>query len=178
MADDPVNSMHSFIADLSERSVLFENDLNYQLVQMNKSVFFVSKNLIAVKKEISAKNKIEPEYIGELLAETKKDIVHPTLVLVEKLSAFAVKKVYVSKDAEWLFLCGKDLFTDSIEKIEYLGEEVRKRDVVDKKVRMRGLALVFNSKNECLGYGEIVNRGMIFLKNKLDKGDYLRREMN
>jgi ribosome biogenesis protein Nip4 len=44
-----------------------------------------------------------------------------------------------------------------------------------------GLTLVVNSKKEILGYGKITgnlqNTQKMFVKNILDCGDYLRREM-
>jgi ribosome biogenesis protein Nip4 len=71
----------------------------------------------------------------------------------------------VDDKAEWLFLCGRDVF----------GKSVVKANVNS------GIALVVNSKKEVLGYGKITgelkNKERVFVKNILDRGDYLRREM-
>ena len=80
------------------------------------------------------------------------------------LSKDSKKKLYVNKKAEWLFLCGRDLF----------GSSIKRSDV------KKGLVLVQNEKDENLGYGKITlplsNKDRIVVKNILDRGYYLRKE--
>jgi len=81
--------------------------------------------------------------------------------LIDVISEISQKKVFISQKAEWLFLCGRDVFEDSITK-KYSDEKI---------------VLVQNEKDENLGYGVFIKKGKEkILKNLLDKGFYLRRE--
>lgn len=68
--------------------------------------------------------------------------------------------VVVNEKAEWLFLCGRDIFKDGIVK----------------KSLTIGNALVLNEKGECIGYGKIKSDRSQIIKNIFDLGDFLRRE--
>lgn len=68
--------------------------------------------------------------------------------------------VVVNEKAEWLFLCGRDIFKDGIVK----------------KSLTQGNVLVVNEKNECIGYGKIKSDRSQIIKNIFDLGDFLRRE--
>lgn len=77
-------------------------------------------------------------------------------------------KVFVKSKAEWLFICGKDIFKEGIMKVS--GSN-KKGDY----------ALILNMHGECLGFGKIVKnldeiREGLALRNILDVGDFLRRE--
>ncbi len=103
-----------------------------------------------------------PHMMGLILGEKKKDF-RPSLALLDILSKLSERKVFISEKAEWLFLCGRDVFAESIKKANV----------------NRGLVLVQNSKDENLGYGLITGKKEhLSVKNILDKGDYLRREKN
>ena len=71
----------------------------------------------------------------------------------------------VDDKAEWLFLCGRDVFAKSVVKANVKS----------------GRVIVCNKGKEVLGYGNIVGelgrKDKVFVKNLLDKGDFLRREM-
>ncbi|MBU1201754.1 MAG: hypothetical protein KJ583_00960 [Nanoarchaeota archaeon] len=98
--------------------------------------------------------------IGIFLGEKKNDF-KPTPALIDVISEISQKKVFISQKAEWLFLCGRDVFEDSITK-KYSDEKI---------------VLVQNEKDENLGYGVFIKKGKEkILKNLLDKGFYLRRE--
>ena len=96
------------------------------------------------------------DHLSIPLGEGKKKF-KPSLYLLEWLSHRTKEKVYVNKKAEWLYLCGRDLFSDSIEK-----DTSKER-----------LVLVQNNIDENIGYG--LKQGKK-IKNLLDRGDFLRRE--
>jgi len=73
------------------------------------------------------------------------------------------RKVFINKKSEWMFLCGKDIFKKGIEKIE-----------IPKK---RGLIFVQNKFNENLGLAKFMQDANVPLKNILDKGAYVRKEI-
>ncbi|MFH1505611.1 MAG: hypothetical protein ABIE94_01325 [archaeon] len=101
---------------------------------------------------------IEKDYfsIGVPLGEVKKDF-RPSLTLLDWISKRTEKKAFVNKKAEWMFLCGRDVFYNNI---------------VKKNVES-GLVLVQNEKDENIGLGILSGGG---IKNIIDRGDFLRRE--
>lgn len=89
----------------------------------------------------------------------------PSPAIMEIIAKNCEQKIYVDEKAEWLFLCGRDLF----------GKSIIKTNVQE------GLVLVQNEHDENLGYGKIIskvdtNSSKVVVKNILDKGYYLRRE--
>ena len=97
---------------------------------------------------------------GLFLGEDKKGF-KPSLALLEMIAKDSKRKAFLNEKGAWMFICGRDVFGESIEKSSV--EE--------------GLVLVQNDKDENLGYGKIwKKKGELFIKNILDKGDYLRRE--
>jgi ribosome biogenesis protein Nip4 len=69
--------------------------------------------------------------------------------------------VVLNSRAEWLFLCGRDVFNDGIAK---------------KHIKSKCKCLVLNENGECLGYGLVEKNGAVEVKNLFDLGDFLRRE--
>jgi ribosome biogenesis protein Nip4 len=129
---------------------------------MDKFVsLFTNKKLSAIKigkrfyqTNITVHPPIEPFSVGIYLGENKREF-KPTPALLDMIAPHTEKKATINKNAEWLFLCGRDVF---------------KENVIEGK---EGLVLVQNERKEILGYGKY-RKGI--LKNYLDKGDYLRRE--
>lgn len=110
--------------------------------------------------EIASKIDREPYAVGIFLGEKKKDF-KPSPALLDIIAKISDKKIFISEKAEWLFLCGRDIFGDSIIKSNIVS----------------GPVLVQNQKDENLGYGLLSGkRGHLSIKNILDKGDYLRSE--
>ncbi|RME54641.1 hypothetical protein D6777_03135 [Candidatus Woesearchaeota archaeon] len=105
---------------------------------------------------------------GLCLGELRKDKFYPSLALLDVLAKFSNEKVYVKDIGEMDFVYGKNL---------------RKRHIVkvEGSTKKGFLKLIMNMKNECLGYGKVVNdfssEGVV-IRNVLDKGDYLRREID
>jgi ribosome biogenesis protein Nip4 len=85
----------------------------------------------------------------------------PALVdLLSKLPDTQSRKIFVNKKAEWMFLCGRNVLSDSITK--------NPGDLSD------GLVFVQNEKDENLGYGQFKKEDTLIIKHILDKGRYLR----
>lgn len=85
----------------------------------------------------------------------------PTLYLLELLSKESENKVFLNDKAEWLWLCGRDAFMESVTK-----------DLSKEKI-----FLVQNERDENLGLGIKQKSGnKTIIKNLTDRGDFLRRE--
>ncbi len=91
----------------------------------------------------------------------EKDFFVPSLWLLERLSEKVSKKVWVNSKGEWLFICKRNVLSESISKME--------------NVENNDLCLVVNQHDECLGIGKRENK---VIKNIFDIGDFLRRERN
>lgn len=136
----------------------FLKDLNLELkdniVQQGKKFYLVSEELDEAKKSINR----NPDYQGIFLGEKKKSF-YPSPTLIDLLSKKAKNKVTITKKAEWMFLCGKDVFA----------ENARGKD--------SGTVFIQSEDDENLGYGYWTKKkGRKIIKNLLDKGNYLRKE--
>jgi ribosome biogenesis protein Nip4 len=102
-------------------------------------------------------------YAGRLLGRVKKEFI-PSASLLRELSKMeGLNKMWVEKRVGWLFVCGRDIFEESIMRAEGVLEE-------------GGYFLVMMGE-DCLGYGEVETRkGKKLLRNIFDLGDFLRRE--
>lgn len=89
----------------------------------------------------------------------EKEFFVPSLWLLQELSKKINKKVWVNSKGEWLFICNRNVLSESIAKIE--------------NVENNDLCLVINQHNECLGIGR---KEKTIIKNIFDIGDFLRRE--
>ncbi|MBR9692546.1 hypothetical protein GOV07_01300 [Candidatus Woesearchaeota archaeon] len=99
---------------------------------------------------------------GVYLGEEKTRFEHSPAIL-EILSAQTKDfKAVVDDKAEWLFLCGRDIFDKGIEQ---------------KGIpTANGLFLVENNRGENLGLGKAARDGNVAIKNIMDRGHFLRRE--
>lgn len=85
----------------------------------------------------------------------------PSLFLLELLSKKTKNKVFVNSQAEWFFLCGRDIFPENI---------IRNKS-------KEKIFLVQNEKDENLGLGmNTKSKGKKIIKNLIDRGNFLRRE--
>ncbi len=107
-------------------------------------------------------------FAGYYLGKVKKGKFFPSFLLLSTLASGKANKVIVKGKAAWLFVCGRDLLKEGIEKVQ--------------GSRRRGdFTLVLNNFQECLGFGRIVqdlnsNKEGIVVQNVSDVGDFLRRE--
>jgi len=129
-------------------------------VWINKKAYLLSTEL----EEFKNKTYEQIESAGIYLGILKGKNFNPSLALLEIIAKHSEKKAYLSKEGEWLFCCGRDLFKSAITK------EPTKSKTFD-------LLLIQNQKDENLGFGKIINKDNIYIKNILDRGDFLRREM-
>ncbi len=110
--------------------------------------------------------KLDAYSYGIFLGEDKNHF-KPTPALIRILAEKAKKSVTVNDKASWMFVCKKDVLMEGVEK-----HNCEKKDVV----------IVEDLKGNALGYGIVTNdynpkaKNKQFVKNKLDLGDYLRRE--
>ena len=139
--------------EVEEFTKKFTGDKLKNVIKLQRNFFQVSDELLKFKSRI----KKEPFAIGTYLGSGKP--FHPSAALLDWVGERTKRYVEVDRKAAWLFLCGRDLFSNSILKKN-----------VDK-----GLVIVKNEENEVLGYGEFTGR-QVAIKNLLDKGDFLRRE--
>lgn len=108
--------------------------------------------------KVSASIDQEPVSIGLFLGEHKKRF-EASLALLDLIAKTSDRKAFVNKEAEWLFLCGRDVF---------------EKNMVRETVK-EGIVLVQNEANENLGFGLLSKKGgELLIKNILDKGVYLR----
>lgn len=135
------------------------------ITRIGRSFFSIDPELDSVRKRIDNNLNREPEHAGVFLGSLRGKRFEPGFPLLDILAENTERFVVVDDKAEWLFLCGRDIFGSSV-----------LRSGVEK-----GPALVLNQKEEVLGYGDVTgrkaDRESIFLNNILDRGDFLRREM-
>ncbi len=100
--------------------------------------------------------------LGLFLGEEKMGF-SPSPALVDLISKFPdvqSKKIFINKKAEWLFLCGRNVLSDSIAR--------------NPNKLFEGLVMVQNENDENLGYGVFKKEDTLIIKHILDKGRYLR----
>jgi ribosome biogenesis protein Nip4 len=107
-------------------------------------------------------------YAGLYLGKTKKGKFFPSFNLLAVLAETKANKVVVDEKSAWLFICGRDIFSEGIKAVQ--GSR-RKGD----------FTLVLNVFGECLGFGRIVHDlsskdAEAVVRNVSDVGDFLRRE--
>lgn len=139
--------------DIHEFTKKFTNEKIGNVVKVQRNYFQVTDELMKVKNLI----KPEPFAIGTYLGTGKP--FHASTALLDWLGERTKRIVEVDKKAAWLFLCGRDIF----------GESITKRNVDT------GEVIIKNEGGEVLGLGSFTGR-KVAIKNMLDKGDFLRRE--
>ena len=107
-------------------------------------------------------------YAGTYLGKVKDGKFFPSFNLLNMVAQKKARSINIGKQAEWLFICGRDVFEQGITKVT---GSTKKGDYT----------LVLNSCGECLGFGKILRnldrkRKGPTVENILDIGDFLRRE--
>jgi ribosome biogenesis protein Nip4 len=107
-------------------------------------------------------------YAGLYLGKVKNGTFFPSFNFLNMLVSFASNKVVLERKAAWLFICGRDVFRRGI--IKLMGSNNRGDNT-----------LVMNEFGECLGFGVVTGNfeeeGRVAVRNVLDVGDFLRREV-
>ena len=141
-------------------NIFTENKIDY-VRKIGRNYYFVENDLWELKESINK----DVFSVGIFLGE-EKDRFEPNPAILDIISKFPdseKRKIFVNKKAEWLFLCGRNILSDSISKNPYRVNS--------------GLVLVQNENNENLGFGYFKQEGpALILRNILDKGHYLRIE--
>lgn len=135
------------------------------VVKIRKEYYHLFPELRELMDKVNKNLNREPFSAGVFLGVEKGKEFRPSIALLDMVGVQTERLVVVDDKAEWLFLCGRDVFASS---------------VVDSRVKS-GPAIVMNKRKEVLGYGQVVGdmakRQQVYLKNILDKGEFLRREM-
>ena len=102
-------------------------------------------------------------YAGRYLGRDRR-LFEPSSLLLQMLASEpGTYKVHVGRAAAWLFVCGRDLFEESVEEIE-------------PRLILGAHYLVVHG-GRCVGYGRYETAGeRRVLRNLFDLGDFLRRE--
>lgn len=128
------------------------------VVKLGNKYFFPQD----IKIEDFPKGKV-PKYIGLYVGEDTPNGFRPSVIFLDILNDLTTKKAVIDSKAEWLFLCGRDIFGASVISLPEL----------------RGFVLINNEAGEVLGLGNVVaaptSKG-VCINNIFDKGDFLRRE--
>ena len=127
-------------------------ELSSKIIEKRKKYFMVNSSL----NEISEKIPIDYFYAGTFLGHVKKNIFYPSIALIDLIPESYENTLVLDSKLEWLFLCGRDIFKESLE-----------------TKSPKGYIVIKNNKNEILGLG-FSKQNLIL--NILDRGDFLRRE--
>lgn len=105
--------------------------------------------------------------LGIYLGEERRGF-RPTSAFIDLVARKVDRRVVLSDKAVWLFLCGRDVLMEGVMKTDEYGKNE--------------LAIISDFEGNTLGYGRIKaafeprKRSVAYVKNLLDKGEYLRRE--
>jgi len=129
--------------------------------------FFAPKKILAIAQQHHWDIFSVGLYLGE-----ERNGFHPTSALVELLAKNKKHDevndiVLVNDKAAWLFVCGRDVLMHG---------------VLDTSAEKDKIVFVEDSTGNILGFGKVIARydrkyrNKLYIKNILDKGEYLRRE--
>ena len=123
---------------------------------IGRSYFIVKeKNLLSKR----------PIYSGECIAHIRGPVLIPSIDFLQQIGKEARKHAILSAKAEWLFICGRDVFAKGI--ASHNNPAVGDR------------AVILNQHKECIGYGDMtapLTDKRVVIKRLFDIGDLLRRE--
>ncbi|MCK4670208.1 MAG: hypothetical protein KAT43_03315 [Nanoarchaeota archaeon] len=131
-------------------------DKKFDTVKIRRNHYLADKSLLELRDKIKRNMNLEPEGAGVFLGIEKKDFT-PSFALLELLSEYSDRKAFVDDKTEWLFLCGRDVFKESVKKCSV----------------KEGFVLVQNRHDENLGLGKVVNKKGVFIKNCANRGKFL-----
>lgn len=139
--------IHEFIRKFTQSEI-------GEIMRIRTGYYLVNAELMKIKNKISK----DVFSIGVFLGEVKSKKFTPSMELISMLAQLTDKKIIINDKAEWLFLCGRDVFRES---------------VVSGNLKKNELYLIQNYRGENLGIGRFDGK---MVKNSLDKGMYLRME--
>lgn len=127
-----------------------------EIVSIGVNVYWADEKL-----QKKAARRKETFSIGAPLGEIWKGKFKPSFLLLDEIAKISPNYVILNEKSEWLFICGRDVFKEGT--IESHGKE-------------GGFVIVLNTRKEALGYGALNKDAKAYIKNMLDRGDFLRRE--
>lgn len=131
-------------------------------IKIGKKYYMCNENVQEFLKTVDEDNVLGA---GVMLGEEKRNKFKPTSALIEHIGKETKRKLIVNEKSAWLFICGRDVFSEGIEH-----KEISK---------LSGEYIVTNKNNETLGVGKLVRKGKtIILNNVIDIGIRLRQEMD
>ncbi len=151
-----MNYFQDFLKQFNCSDVFDSSDILF----IKEQVFLVT----AKQREIFSSAKKKPIFVGNCLGRKKGDLFLPSVWLLDVLSKHAQKKIVVDKKTEWLFICGRDIFSGIVE--------------VQGSPQDEEYVLVFNKFKDCVGiacYAANPTKKKP-IRHVYDVGDYLRRE--
>ncbi|HIH42988.1 TPA: hypothetical protein HA246_05065 [Candidatus Woesearchaeota archaeon] len=160
--------------DIDVTQTLADNSI----ANIDGNIFLTNRDSLEIAEEIMKRSNESPYAIGTFLGNintgksnpnssttnSSKQFI-PSPAFPDLLSEKTQKKVNINSKAEWLFLCGRDVFETSMMK--------NNSGLSSSELKPGNLVLVQNEKDENLGVGRV---GEKMVKNLLDKGSYLRDE--
>lgn len=156
---DVLRVIQDFFEKLGSKSPLANNNI----INKKGRIFLVNKNLYEY-------SKMDFFYAGLYLGNIKKGKIIPSLYLLSFLSKNKANKVIVDNKTAWLFIYGKNIFSEGILRVD---DPLKKGD----------LTLILNSYDDCLGLGKLLDdlnkkstQNKVIIENLFDIGDFLRRE--
>ena len=148
-----------FIGLFTDNKVVDEQ----RLVQIKYDYYLVEEPL----KRIFLSSSLKPEHAGMLLGRTYPNGFVPSTTLLQLLVPHSARAVTLNEKGAWLFICGRDIFSESI--MSSTGNP-----------QAHELVLVLNAFGECLGVGRVVQklsaRGLV-VKHELDIGWFVRKKV-
>lgn len=146
----------------------FAAKVNSKLVLDHKLVLQKDERYFLLNKTLKGMVRTDFYYAGLYLGKTKKGKFCPSFNLLAILAETKANRVVVGEKAAWLFICGRDIFSEGIKSVQ--GSR-RKGD----------FTLILNVYGECLGFGRILHDlnskdVNAVVRNVSDVGDFLRRE--
>lgn len=134
-----------------------------KILKIGKNYYFANPQLIELRSKINRDIFAAGLYLG--CDSGKHFDPSPALIdMLSKMDKSGSRKIYIAKKVEGLFLYGRNILKDSIS---------RNPNNIDS-----GYVFVQNEQDENLGFGIFQTQGpQVIVKNLLDKGFYLRKEM-
>ena len=136
------------------------NDFTRKFTEEKIDYILIDKRFYLVNEDLSLllpKIDINCESVGVFLGKMVKTHFVPSLPLIQWIGERTKSLAQIDEKSSWLFICGRDVFNDSI-----LSCSVGK-----------GHVIVQNDKNEVLGYGFKDSKG---IANNRHIGEYLTVE--
>lgn len=153
-----MQKIERFISRFTENKLL-------HIIKIGKNYYHVLPELRKLMEKAGKNIGREAQYVGIFLGKEKEKNFIPSLALLDMIGRTTHRWVMVDDKAEWLFLCGRDIFSSSVVKANV----------------KKGMVMICNKKKEILGYGDMAGttnkKDNVHIKNILDKGDFLRREI-